>query len=123
MTNGLYDISITRSNNKRGLRFHIHHAQDKIFDLTKKTFGITIEGVPGDEIVCIDSFRIKNHYQRFGGWGSAILQIICEIYQEKGTHLIKITNPTAAGRTFYIRNNFVKQDWLDLHLYCSGERF
>ena len=112
-----FRLRVSRSNQKRGLRFHVYHHSDPTFDITKKTFGITFEGVPGDDVVSIDSFRIKRHYQRFGGWGSAILHIICDMYNGAGTRLIIITNYTAVGGSFYIKNRFVKQDWQDLYLY------
>ena len=39
------------------------------------------------------------------------------MYNGAGTRLIIITNYTAVGGSFYIKNRFVKQDWQDLYLY------
>jgi len=60
LENQTFSLRVSRSNKKRGLRFHVRHHSDPEFDMTREKFGITVEGVPGDDTVCIDSFRIKN---------------------------------------------------------------
>ena len=115
LESGEFNMLLSRSNKKRGISFRIFHVSEPTLDITKKTRGVTFEGFPGDRVVTIDSFRIRSIYQRLG-YGSALLQLICEWYRRCGTKLVVITSPTSAGRVFYQYNLFYYVDWKDLHL-------
>ena len=87
-------------------------------DITHEFNGITFMGFPGDLIVNIDHFLIKEKFRHFG-YGQTILHMIVKWYQQYGTEVITVTSAIPEGRPFYKRYGFLENNMKDFHLNLS----
>ena len=69
---------------------------------------ISVTGRPGEKICVIDRFSIdKVHREdKIKRHGAAAMTALCLMYRSAGTSLLKVVNPTSAGRRFYCRSGF-----------------
>ena len=106
MSEGCHTLTAYNSNNARGLGFEVFFNDVLVSGMHDR---IAMTGYPGDKECVVDRFYIDRKYrgskERHGG---NAMSLLLSMYSAAGTHVVYVTNPTAEGSRFYLRNGFLR---------------
>ena len=73
---------------------------------------IAMTGVPGAERATLDRFYLFRQYRgnKVLHHGANLMHLLLRTYETAGTLQLLVSNPTSAGRKFYLRHGFEKTD-------------
>ena len=114
LSSATHTLNAYSCNNTDGVAFDVLHGN--VLVSGGGATRIAVAGLPGQKLVIIDRFYIDARYRgdKLNRHGAEAMSLLCRLYIDAGTSVLKVVNPTGKGRKFYIRCGFTKDPCGDL---------